>query len=100
MHANETPIDHIAPAGADLPAVIWPDGCLDTARTWLALFDRVRRDQWHEYTRKQFRSELARRTEVMTGTVPDLDDCDWETLFRRLEEASMLRIVGGLDGEA
>lgn len=100
MYANETPIEQTAATAAGNPAVIWPDGCLDTARTWLALFDRVRRDQWHGYTRKEFRRELARRAGILTDRSLDLETCGYETLFRRLEEASMLRIVGGLDEES
>ena len=78
-------------------AVIWPDGCMDVAANWLALFDRIRRDQWHDFTRKQFRSEMSRRSEVLLGTPIDLADCDYRTFFERLEAADMCRIVEEMD---
>lgn len=77
-------------------AVIWPDGCMDSAHSWLALFDQVRRSQWHAYTRRQFRAEMARRAGIWSGAELDLTDCDMETFFRRLEEADVLRIVSGI----
>lgn len=78
-------------------AVIWPDGCMDSAPSWLALFDQVRRNQWHRYTRKQFRAEMTHRAEVWSGAHLDLATCDLETFFRRLEDAGVLRIVAGIE---
>lgn len=77
-----------------MPAVIWADGCMDRAATWEQLFDDVRRNQWHQYSRRAFRTELARRAKIWSGT--DVDPTtDLETLFHALETASCLRIVEG-----
>lgn len=82
------------------PAVIWPDGCMDSAPTWLALFDRVRRGQWHRYTRKAFRQEMERRASVLSGVELDLSTCDLRTFFERLESVDVCRIVGGVTADA
>lgn len=81
-------------------SVIWPDGCMDSAPTWAALFDQVRLNQWHDYTRKEFRLEMAKRAEIWSGAELDLTTCRMETLFRRLEGAGMLRIVAGIREES
>jgi hypothetical protein len=81
-------------------AIIWPDGCMDRAPSWAELFDRVRLDQWHDYSRKEFRREMAERALVVAGVELDLDTCRFETLFRLLEAVDMCRIVEGLPEDA
>lgn len=75
-----------------MPAVIWPDGHYDSAPSWEGVFDLIRSEQWEDFTRAEFRRELARRCRIWSGV--DIDPtADYPDLFRALEDAAFLRIV-------
>lgn len=48
--------------------VMWPDGWTDVARSWEALEDQIRRDQFRHYGRLQFRREMRDRARIWNGT--------------------------------
>lgn len=93
-------VDDLEAMVGEAKAIIWPDGCMDRAPSWAELFDRVRLDQWHDFTRREFRNEMARRALVLTGVELDLGTCRFETLFRQLEALDMCRIVEGVEDVA
>lgn len=75
-----------------MPAVIWPDGHYDSAPTWEGVFDLIRSEQWHDFTRAEFRRELGRRCLLWSGVEVDVT-ADYADLFLALEGAGFLRIV-------
>lgn len=83
----------------DLPAVRWPDGRIDQAKTWQALLERVNALPWNaKMDEAEFRQELARRAWVWNAEVvrPSLGA---RALFRALERAKMLEILSGAAAE-
>lgn len=69
---------------------LWPDGSLISATSWHELEEEIRARQWRKYSRNEFRRELRRRTEIMTGTVISVRTP--ERMFRGMEEAGMVRL--------
>lgn len=47
--------------------IIWPDGTIDEGATHAAALDAARLDQWHDFTPRAFRRELARRALIFNG---------------------------------
>lgn len=51
--------------------LIWPDGTIVTATTYLELEDALRASQWQPFkSRREFRREMRRRAAVWTGRPP------------------------------
>ena len=77
--------------------VIWPDGHHDTATSWVALEEHVRRDQWHRYGRLGFRLSMRHRADVWSRSRLSMFVSS-ATFFREMEQAGMLRIVADDEG--
>lgn len=69
---------------------LWPDGSLISAKSWHDLEEEIRGRQWRKYSRNEFRRELRRRCEIMTGHVVSVRTP--EAMFRGLEGAGMVRL--------
>lgn len=48
--------------------LIWPDGSIVSGASFAELEEALRATQWHTFkTRRQFRREMRRRADLMTG---------------------------------
>lgn len=72
--------------------VIWTDGHHDSATSWRALEEHVRRDQWHRYGRLAFRLSMRHRARVWSDSGVGLLGSS-AAFFADLEAAGMLRIL-------
>lgn len=72
-------------------AVTWSNGRVDRATSWQKLLDKIRADQWREYTEEEFRAAMAKRawrwskTEIDMGATP-------ARFFEELQYAKLLVI--------
>ena len=71
--------------------ITWSNGSRDTARTWQALLDRIRRAQWIEMEEDEFRAEMGKRAWVWSETVIDIGASP-RRFFEELERARMIQI--------
>lgn len=74
--------------------ILWSNGQRDSAESWDALLDKIRLDQPRSYTDRQFRLELARRTQLWAGfrVDPSLPAAE---LFKELCYAKMIVVLQG-----
>lgn len=77
---------------------IWPDGTLISARSWHELEEKVRARQWHKMGTNEFRREMRRRCEIMTGLTVSVRSA--ERMFRDLETADMVRLEVREEGDS
>lgn len=70
---------------------IWPDGHIDQAPTWRGLEAAIREEQWHTYSRRGFRREMAKRAQVWSNTAVKRRGSA-ERFLRELERAGLLRL--------
>ena len=71
--------------------VIWNDGHQDSARTWWGLERVIRMEQYHRFTRRTFRAEMARRALVWSGATVDVSGSS-EAFLASCEEAGLFRL--------
>lgn len=74
-------------------AIIWSNGERTTARTWAAMFEKVRASQWRELDEQEFRTELAKRAYVWSRTEIDPYGT-YRELFYELARAGLVVIEG------
>lgn len=78
--------------------VRWSNGHVDAAPDWQALLDKVRLTQWHYWDEQAFRNVIAKRAMRWSGTEID-SQAPPEMLFRELERARLVEILGPYDDE-
>jgi hypothetical protein len=71
--------------------IVWSNGTVDRARTWQELLDKVRVDQWHDYSEDAFRAEMAKRALRWSGVEIDMG-APPEEFFAELERAKLLNV--------
>lgn len=70
-------------------AIAWSNGLIHRARSWQKLMDKVRADQWHQFTEDEFRMAMAKRAIVWSGTEIDPFGSPRE-FFQELYRAKMI----------
>lgn len=78
--------------------VRWSNGHVDSASTWQGLLDKVRKSQWWAWSEEEFRLVLAKRSLRWSATEIDIDG-DAELLFRELERARLVEVLGPFDND-
>ena len=76
--------------------IIWPDGQTMTAGSYREVLDDWRADQWHVYSHRGFRREMANRAGVYAGQRVRISGSS-RAFLRRLEGLDMFRIEEGED---
>jgi hypothetical protein len=69
--------------------IVWSDGTVDRAATWQELLDKVRADQWHDYTEDAFRTEMGKRALMWSGVEIDMG-APPDEFFAELERADLI----------
>lgn len=77
------------------PAIVWPDGVTQSAPTWRALLEDLRRLPWNQHFKnmQDFKDEMARRAYVWYGEPVVRPSSPPKRFFQELERAKMLRIL-------
>lgn len=75
-----------------MPTILWSNGKRDTADSWQALLDKVRKDQPTRMSETRFRSEMDRRARLWSGVRLDVD-APAEIFFKELAYAKMIVIL-------
>lgn len=76
-----------------MPIIRWPNGEINEATTWGALFDLVQEAQWRTMSKRRFRRVMARRA-VVWSNMEINKKAPPEAFFEELERAGMLQIIG------
>lgn len=77
-----------------MPAVRWPDGRIDRARSFQMLLEKLNDLPWNKHLEeKAFRDELAARAYIWCGEPIVHPSSPPRRLFYELQDAGMLRII-------
>lgn len=74
-----------------MPKVRWSNGQADSAPTWEALEQIIRKSQWTVRNSPDFRDEMAERAIRWSGR-KIMTDCTAHEFFLELEYAKLIRI--------
>lgn len=75
-----------------MPTVKWTNGKVDSAHSWQALLDNIRRTQWHRYDEQKFRDVMGHRARIWSGTKINTDGTA-EQFMRELAYARLIVII-------
>lgn len=73
--------------------ITWSNGSVDRARTWRAMFEKVRAYQWHDLDEEEFRAEMGKRCWLWSNTTIDIG-APYAQFFRELQRAGLIYIEG------
>jgi hypothetical protein len=73
--------------------VIWPDGTVNTGKSWQDIESSIRSAQWQAHgDRAAFRMDMRHRCKVWSGVRPDIVKATSEDFIKALEASGLCRV--------